>query len=256
MPFTHRLLALDEDAYKRATESPFLAAAARGAVSKKTLGQWLGNDRLYIHAYIQGTGRLLSFLELPVTAAASASPNSYATRLLDWCVEALANVRREERFFIDTASRFGIVIDLPLDATGNKIPWPAKLEGLRRFEDLFRDVRPRHAAVLPWLEAAVLFWGTEKCYLDAWSWASSQQANDGRALDTDADGGALRTEFIPNWSSAEFSAFVDQLGALIDAAVKEQVQKGGEGVGPELLRRAEVVWRELLRAEETFWPAM
>ncbi|KUI64176.1 hypothetical protein VM1G_10973 [Cytospora mali] len=46
----------------------------------------------------------------------------------------------------------------------------------------------------------------------------------------DADGGALREEFIPNWGNSEFTAFVDQLGGIIDRAVGEtlSVVVGGD----------------------------
>lgn len=251
MSLTQHLLALDGEAYKRATQSPFLASAARGDLPKDVLGHWLANDRLYIHAYIKGTGNLLSFLQLPLSSSSSA--DVHAVRLLDWSIDALVNVRREEKFFVDTAKRYGIAVDLPTEGAG-QVADTAKVDGLLRFEYLFDEVRTSDNIILPWLEAAVLFYGTEKCYLDAWSWAKAQQQSGDGSKDT--DGGALRKEFIPNWSSPEFKAFVDQLGTIIDEAFAEEIKLHGEGVRAKLTKRAELKWQEVLAAEEEFWPIL
>lgn len=251
--FTKELIESDKAGYQRATQSSFLAAAAHGQVSRDVLGQWLANDRMYIHNYISGTGRLLATHGLPVISALGS--NSAIVKLVDWLIEALVNVRREERFFIDAASRYGIGIDLPTSADG-RVADGAKLEGLRRFEKLFASCEPRKGELLPWLEDATVFWGTEKCYLDAWSWAKSQIGSAGSDVASDADGGALRKEFIPNWSSQEFAEFVDRLGSIIDQAVDEMVKAGGEKVRSGLFGRAEAKWTELLAAEEAFWPKM
>ncbi|KPM40850.1 hypothetical protein AK830_g5688 [Neonectria ditissima] len=248
---TRTLLATNEEGYRRATQSEFLRLAAHGQMSKETLGKWLGNDRLYIHSYIRGVGRLLSFLQLPDTAPQPEENPGATTKLLDWLVDALVNVRREEKFFVETAARYDIQINLQTQE--GIVPQHVKLEGLRRWEALFESVAPAKDSQLAWLEAAVVFWGTEKCYLDAWSWAKAQLSTQGDA-NKDADGGALRNEFIDNWTSKEFVEFVDGLEVIIDEAVAEQGERGGEGVRQELLERAEVQWREVLVAEEAFWP--
>ncbi|PNP39006.1 hypothetical protein TGAMA5MH_09232 [Trichoderma gamsii] len=249
---TQTVLASDPVAYKSATQSSFLTRAAEGRVSKDYLGKWLSNDRLYIHGYIRGVGRLLSFLQLPETVEEEADV-SESTRLLHWMIDALVNIRREEEFFVRTAADYGISLDVS-----------HKLEGLRRFEALFDSTRPgdgdREKAVLPWLESAIVFWATEKCYLDAWSGASARLSAPS-AADGDEDGGALRREFIPNWSSVEFARFVDQLGEIVDSAVRREMElrqdEGGEeAIKEELLDRALVKWREVLVAEKAFWPAM
>lgn len=76
----------------------------------------------------------------------------------------------------------------------------------------------------------------------------------------DADGGALRNEFIPNWSSVEFALFVNRLGRIIDGAVSELLEAAG-GEGPvanaakgAILRRVEGRWKSLMVAEASFWP--
>lgn len=244
---TQAVLVSDPLAYKLATQSTFLTRASEGRVSKEHLGQWLSNDRLYIHGYIRGVGRLLSFLQLPETVEAEADV-SESTRLLHWMIDALVNIRREEEFFVRTAAEYGISLDLS-----------HKLEGLCRFEALFDSTSPGGGdrAILPWLESAIVFWATEKCYLDAWSGASARLS---APSDADEDGGALRREFIPNWSSVEFARFVDQLGEIIDSAVRHEIKlkqnEGEEAIKGGLLDRALVKWREVLAAEKAFWPAM
>lgn len=246
---TQELLESDNAAYQRATQSPFLLAAAKGQLPKDILGQWLANDRMYIHNYISGCGRMLATYELPTTSNRHKEP---LFAVVDWLIEALANVRREEHFFIETARKYGIIVDLPLNESGT-VAENAKVEGLKRFEKLFKDVEPNQQAALPWLEDAVVFWATEKCYLDAWSWAKSQQQGEDHAA-PDADGGALRDEFIPNWSSPGFATFVDKLSAIIDKAAKIEVGKGGDSVKADLLSRASTKWMEVLEAEKLFWP--
>jgi thiaminase len=63
----------------------------------------------------------------------------------------------------------------------------------------------------------------------------------------DADGGALREAFIPNWTSAEFEKFVDEIAELTDELY----------VREEGWKRVEVfkaVWEHILGIERGFWP--
>ncbi|KAM0207303.1 hypothetical protein ACHAQI_007791 [Fusarium lateritium] len=249
---TQQLLASDEQGYKRATQSEFLRLAGHGKASKELLGRWLANDRLYIHSYCRGLGRLLSFLEYPDTVQQGVDPGA-TTQLLDWIVAALVNIRREEKFFIKTAADYGINVNLETDANG-RVDSSTKLEGLRRWEALYASVAPNEKDVLPWLEAAVIYWGTEKCYLDAWSWAKAQ-LSEGDDGSNDADGGAVRKEFINNWTCKEFVDFVDDLGRIIDNAVAKVVEEKGEDAKEKLFKRVEAKWQDVLEAEETFWPA-
>lgn len=260
---TSHLLALDPPAFTAATQSPFLAAAGAGRIPKSTLGRWLANDRLYIHAYIKGAGRVLTALILPQTTTTSSS--SPEAQLVDWVVTTLTELRREERLFIEVAERYGLEIDLETETKKEagrmvqRVPASAKNAGLVRFEMLFGLLMLRPApsvdteTPLPWLEAAIVFWGTERVYLEAWTWAKGKQIGSSSG-EEDEDGGALRKEFIPNWSNEGFRAFVEQLGVIVDDAVEETVSALGEGVRPGLLDRAEKVWRELVAAETAFWP--
>lgn len=276
---TEHLLSLSPEAYKAATQAPFLLAAAEGRLPKDVLGVWLANDRLYIHSYIRAAGKVLAFLELPVTVPKDEA-ESAEIKFVDWIVEALVGVRREERFFTEVAGRYGLEINLetrrpigPAEPRPGTMPPRTlevvdggKLPGLVMIEEVFGSVgssisevgtsatgRLTTPAVLPWLEAAVMFWGTERCYLDAWSWAKTQQPVAGSEAREDADGGALRKEFIPTWSSDEFAGFVARLGTIIDFAVGKVLERD-QGLKEELLRRVEGKWKSLLAAEAAFWP--
>ncbi|KAK3688191.1 hypothetical protein B0T22DRAFT_147775 [Podospora appendiculata] len=276
---TEHLLSTFQSEFQSATQHGFLLAAAEGRLPKETLGRWLANDRLYIHSYIRGAGKLLASLDLPQHVPA-ADTEAVETQLVDWLIEALAAVRKEERFFLDVAERYGLSIAVetsdPSQVHGSReigfqVSNDAKILGLVMIEDIFSGIQPATAEqqalltvaserppppLLPWLEGAVVFWGTERCYLDAWSWARSKQPL-GRDTRDDADGGALRKEFIPNWSGLDFARFVGRLGSLIDFAVGQALDRAGdraEEVKGEILTRLEGKWKSLLAAEAAFWP--
>lgn len=285
---TEHLLQSYQAEFQTATQHPFLLAAAEGRLPKDVLGKWLANDRLYIHSYIRAAGKLISSIDLPPTAPAeSTMEEAPETQLVDWLIEALTAVRREERLFIDVAERYGLEVNLGTvqtsDVIGTKsvaIDEQAKLPGLIMIEeDIFGNItqsfssvnvietanlsnRPPRSTIIPWLEGAVTFWGTERCYLEAWSWAKAKQLGGDAPADAreDADGGALRKEFIPNWSSVDFVRFVQKLGSLIDFAVSEVLERVGEreveAVKKEILGRVENKWKNLLVAEASFWPQL
>lgn len=267
---TEHLLESNQASYKAATQSPFLLAAAEGRLSKKPLGRWLANDRLYIHGYIKAAGRVLDAVDmdqtLPAAGAATHEP-SPETELVDWVVETLVGLRREERMFADVAHRYGL--DLALDPSPEeprRVLQSAKLPGLVQFEALFASVFPRgggDAAANPdtgpiWLEAAVVLWGTERVYLDSWSWARARQPL--ARQEEDADGGAVKKEFIPNWTSPEFAAFVDRLGRTLDRAVSQALAAvdpaDRQAVQAGIIERTAGTWSALLVAEAAFWPQL
>ncbi|KAL2190047.1 heme oxygenase-like protein [Thermothelomyces heterothallicus CBS 203.75] len=281
---TEHLLATEEHLYKSATQHPFLLAGAEGRLPKDVLSRWLANDRLYIHSYIRAAGQLLASIDLPKQVPGS--QEAFETRLADWLIEALVGVRKEERFFLDVADRYGLGIELavplpPASADAqDAAPHGRAVPGLVQYESIFSSVgrlpgsssnsstataaaaATSQPAILPWLEGALTFWGTERCYLDAWSWARNKaeerRSSGEQAGKEDADGGALRKEFIPNWSSPEFAHFVDKLARLIDDAVAKVLEEkegdAREQTKQEILGRVEGKWRTLLEAEKQFWP--
>lgn len=251
---TTHLLSVSKEQFARATQSPFLAHAASGSLSKSVISDWLANDRLYMQGYIRLSGELLRILQLPSKPTASTAVGTVEVRLLDWLVDALVNIRREERFFMDVAERFGLNVDLT-ELDGASVKEEKKVEGLRRFEKLFASLTSGHPppSTLPWLEGAVLFWATEKVYFEAWSWAKKQAETGQKDYGKDDDGGAMRKEFIPNWTNEEFIKFVNTLEDILNEGVHEAIVSD-EGMKRTIVERAEAVWRQLLDAEEAFWP--
>ncbi|RVX68510.1 hypothetical protein B0A52_07934 [Exophiala mesophila] len=66
----------------------------------------------------------------------------------------------------------------------------------------------------------------------------------------DLDGGALRNEFIPNWTSPEFVEFVREIADLTDLLAQRE---------DAVVRKLEVyksVWRHILDIESRFWPSV
>lgn len=259
---TQHLLSNATAEFEKATQSPFLLAAAQGRLDKKTLRTWLINDRKYIHSYIIGAETTIEELQKS-PGGAEGKVDESEVALCTWLTEGVANVRREEQFFVDVAARYGI--DLEPRADDGEVP-----DAVIIFETLFKYVPLNLTITEPrWLQTAVLFWTTEKCYLEAWSWAKSQ-LND-QSPGKDADGGALRTEFIPNWTSPEFKVFVDRLGHIIDEAVNKMskdIEDNKEAM-PKRVREVlelsfakksveipQKVFMGVLKAEEQFWPVM
>ncbi|KAF2637880.1 heme oxygenase-like protein [Massarina eburnea CBS 473.64] len=251
---TSHLLSGKKDQFTRATQSAFLKSAASGTLPKSTISHWLANDRLYMQGYIRLSGQLLRVLRLPAKPTSREDADTIETRLLDWLVDALQNIRREERFFMDVADSYGLDVDIT-DADGVMVE-ERKIDGLKRFEKLFASLTAAELenGLLPWLEGTVVFWATEKVYFEAWSWAKRQaDGATGKGFEEDADGGAMRKEFIPNWTNDEFIKFVDTLEKLLNEGVAQAIARD-EALKEGLVRRAEYVWENLLDAEEAFWP--
>jgi thiaminase len=105
------------------------------------------------------------------------------------------------------------------------------------------------------LEGMVVLWATEACYLQAWRFAASCGASRKSTAgpEQDADGGALRTRFIPNWTSPEFEAFVRRIGDVVDELAGQI--KGAEE-RENLMGRCVQWWRQVVWLEERFWPVV
>lgn len=108
----------------------------------------------------------------------------------------------------------------------------------RAYTDLFAGTTGPGASVLVGLTT---LWATERCYLQAWRFAKDQNCSD-----SGAEAGVLRRVLIPNWTSSEFEAFVDDIEKLLnELAIEEE----GRGLG-----ECEAVWKQVLWAERQFWP--
>ncbi|KAF3023078.1 hypothetical protein E8E14_013113 [Neopestalotiopsis sp. 37M] len=258
---TTRLLSHPETpaAYKRATQAPFLQLAGQGRLPAAALSQWLAQDRLYAQAYTRFIGGLLSRVRLPVKA----SRDRPVKETLEWRVvqvlkSSLDGILVELAFFEDTAARYGLdLAAVPEDKAGGKVgssggggrgefgPNPTTAAYVDLFDSFGAEVGHATKSVF---EGLVLLWATEKCYHDAWTYARDQgQAKDG--AENDLDGGALRKEFIPNWTSDDFGAFVGEIEACLNQYAEA---RGGADVDETALR----VWKEVLQLEEGFWPKM
>ncbi|KAH8807645.1 hypothetical protein F5884DRAFT_789754 [Xylogone sp. PMI_703] len=252
---TEHLFALDPEKFKVATQSKFLEKAGNGTLSKEILQEWLAQDRLYAQAYIRFASLLLANLPLPSTV----SPNHINERLVDLIIGAITNVRRELKFFETVASHHGLVLEASTVGAG-----------VRAYRDLFtsigEEIEKDECSIL---DGFVLLWATEKCYLDAWTYASTFSAPVSSPPEQDCDGGALRKEFIPNWSSPDFKQFVDKCAEAVDeiwAGLQEErngellVKKSWWGLGrdgenkAQWLERLGGLWKEVLEAEKIFWP--
>ncbi|KAJ5105839.1 hypothetical protein NUU61_003186 [Penicillium alfredii] len=121
----------------------------------------------------------------------------------------------------------------------------------RAYIDLFMSAGSAGVSVL---EGLAVLWATEVCYLRSWRYASSfLKEREANPSSDDTDGGALRDKFIPNWSSAEFEAFVNGIGDVLDE-MAESI-KGAEEA--EMMRgRCLEWWRQVVWLEERFWPTL
>jgi hypothetical protein len=251
---TDHLLSLHRDQFLRATQHPFLKRAAQGTLPKSLAAIWLSNDKQYIQGYISTISDLLDNVRRrqAIPDAPGADPE-IETRLIRWLEAGVQNGEREVKLFQQVAEDY----DLDLGTHGSSLLDKHKLEGLRRYEALFSSVATRKQETpIPWLESAVLLWATEKVYYEAWSWANRQDTQidpSSRTFERDQDGGAMRREFIPNWSNGDFLAFTEELQSAVNDGVARAVG-GDDAKWEDVKRRTEAIWKAVLNAEETFWP--
>jgi thiaminase len=237
---TTHLLSINHEQLLRTTHHPFLARAANGTLPKPLVAHWLANDLQYLKVYKGVSEQTLALVRRGSNA------EDIETRLSAWLEAAVQNGTREENLFQEVASLYDLDISLN-EATKN--------DGLRRYEALFEtfSTSPRNTFV-PWLEGAVILWAMEKVYYEAWSWSRKQDAQSSpKSYENDQDGGAMRKEFIPNWSNRDFLMFVEQLERIINEGVSSTV-RGDEKLWGEIKSRTEGVWKAVLDAEEVFWP--
>ncbi|KKY19733.1 putative transcription regulator [Phaeomoniella chlamydospora] len=247
--------------YKEATQSEFLALAGQGKLPLPQLSQWLSQDRLYAEAYLRFIGGVLSRIHLPINPPGDGrTQDTLEWRILRTLQSALDGIVRELAFFEATAKDYGIDLaatslsDTPGDATFGPNKTTAKyIEIFDSFHGLSSaSLTPAEPPQKSLISALVLLWATEKVYYDAWSYAHSQAPSSVPAS-SDLDGGALRKEFIPNWTSNEFVEFVEGIEVCLnDLASKEASKSGREAVETEALK----VWEEVLDLEVGFWPSV
>ncbi|KAL2014804.1 hypothetical protein VTN00DRAFT_2329 [Thermoascus crustaceus] len=252
-PITSLLLSTFTSSFHRATTHPFLQLAGQGKISKKVLSEWLSQDRLYAQAYLRFIGLLLSKVVIPPRNPDSSRLHEPTTeqRIFDILVDALTNIQRELRFFESVAEEFGLDLTaLPREDEGWSVFGPNSVT--RAYIDLFMSSGSPGSSLL---EGMCVLWATEYCYLRAWQYAKEQMEQRGGdpSSKEDADGGALRLKFIPNWTCCEFEDFVVKLRDVVD-------EMGGRIKGAEEGERERGKclgwWKQVLWAEERFWPVV
>jgi len=223
------LLNTAPSALHAAIQHPFLEQAANSSLPQELLVQWLAQDRLYALSYVTFIGQLLAKTSIPSTA------NRVSTlkwRIASCLIDCLTNIRRELEMFENVAKEHGW-----MEILGSARPSTQT----QAYKDLFAGAGQPTASLL---KGMVTLWATEKCYLLAWSYGASQvpaiNGRDGKSKDV------MQSIFIPNWSSREFQEFVKILEELVDEM--------GEIASKEELIEAEETWRQVVWAEEAFWP--
>ncbi len=250
---TSFLFSNSDPLFKAATQSVFLIAAGDGTLTKAKLSEWLSQDRLYAQAYIGFVGSLLAHAKLPTQHIPfSQHDNSLYWRIVHTLKACLDNIFRELKFFEDIAEKYG----LDLEARNTDAPFSpaiATTKYIHLFERFSSPIDPDDPRGVEWvlLNGLVVLWATERCYLEAWRFAA-KQSDISRAPASDADGGALREHFIPNWSSQEFAAFVGQLEQLVNELVDKETVFLTEDAQDE----CKELWEEVLDIERRFWPEL
>lgn len=237
---TTHLLSHAPSAFKAATTHPFLHAAGTSTVSPSALLAWLTQDRLYALSYVSFIGALLSKTSLSSSSSSSSSITTTTTprtqtlewRITDCLIDALINIRRELGMFEDVLRE-----EFDWKEDGSQQP----RQETRAYQDLFAGATAPSQSLLVGM---TVLWATEKSYLEAWRFAKSHV----RDVAEDKKGDVLQKTLIPNWTSVEFEGFVEQIGRLVDELARE-VAEGGREWG-----KCEEAWRQVLWAEERFWP--
>jgi thiaminase len=231
--------------YMSATQNSFLALAGQGKLQKKSLSLWLSQDRLYAQAYLRFIGGLVSRVHLPIR---SEQPTADT---LEWRIFAMLHgaqgaIMEEMQLFETTAKAYGLGLNTSDDEAEGKEFGPNEIT--ERYLKLFDSFTPEASLSQPrsLLEGLTVLWATEKAYLEAWTYAKQQDSGEGCRAD-DNDGGALRTELIPNWTSVQFREFVKDIGECLDLLA-------ARSRGDEAKQVVLNAWREVMALEQGFWP--
>jgi len=241
-PLTSVLLESSPSAYEVATHAPFLIAAGKGRVSKSLLSRWLAQDRLYAQAYIGFIGALIARVDLPYVFVKDKSA-SLRWRIVHMLSSALSNIHHELDFFANVATRYGLDLDCP---PRPDVYFTADV-ATKQYIDLFRAFWTDPSMSL--MEGLVVLWATEQCYLTAWRFAAQGLSESDSRREDDQDGGALRQEFIPNWTSSAFEQFVKEIAEVTNLlADREDAWRN--------IQVYKAVWQHILDIEKRFWPEM
>jgi thiaminase len=171
-------------------------------------------------------GQLISKLSV---SSASNRQSTLNWRITSCLIDCLTSIRQELDLFERVANEHGWMEDM-----GKATPSIQT----RAYKDLFAGAVQPSASLLKGL---VTLWATEKCYALSWGYANSNMP-----VLEDGNTDVMQTVFIPNWSSREFEQFVLTLGNLVDELAR--------AADPVEIQETEDTWRQILWAEENFWP--
>ena len=279
-PLTSTLLNHNPHLFSLATTHPFLRLSGLGLVPASTLSRWLSQDRLYAQSYVSFIGGLIARVHLPY-AFVNDKDNSLRWKIVKVLNASLQNIFRELEFFESVAKRYGLELEKAWEAKDDKSGRGFEASGgTRQYESLFRAFGTDPTMTL--LEGMVVLWATEQCYLSAWRYAANQERKQSgsqsplkngsgwgdqinRTMSTitseptdedkrskyasDLDGGALRKEFIPNWTSTDFEGFVQEIADATNELAERE----------EAWRKLDVykaVWEHICEVERRFWPGV
>ena len=232
---TSHLLSLDPSGLAKATQHPFLTAAATSTLPQSKLRHWLAQDRLYALSYVNFIGTLLAQISVPTS---SNREQSIEWRIADALIDALDNIRREIHLFEEIAEKEGFKEDICNDSVECG-------RATRCYQDLFAG---SVSFGRPLIVGLVVLWGTEECYLRSWKFAKSHCAENGEG--GKGEGDVMQRVLIPNWTSPEFEAFVRRLGGLVNKLCNEWgVEEGGF-----VWKECENAWKQVVWCEGEFWP--
>ncbi|KAF7198577.1 hypothetical protein HII31_00316 [Pseudocercospora fuligena] len=149
-------------------------------------------------------------------------------------IECLVNIRREISLFEQTARDEGWFEEI---CEGCEVE-----RETRNYQDLFAGATAQGRPVLVGLR---ILWATEECYLRAWRFGLKNLK-----VDESKPADVVQRVFIPNWSSAEFEAFVTNLGGLANKMATEWgVEEGGR-----VWKECEAAWKQVIWVKREFWP--
>lgn len=247
-------------------QHPFLAAAGNGTLPLKKLNGWLAQDTYYTRAYVRFMGGLLTSVGPNIPQESKhddGEPDEQSIivrRIFDLIIGALSNIQREMIFFEETAERHALF-------EPREIRQPIE-PATQSYMDLFSSLTAGSTSHLDdLLVGMVVLWATELVYYRSWSYAkqclerrpagavqSRQTAGDAKAA------AAVENDFIPNWTSKEFAAFVEECRACVDqlaiiVALNRPGPRNAELNAP-MLMRCSTTFNQILWLEEQFWPDM
>jgi hypothetical protein len=192
-----------------------------------------------MQASIGFIGSLIARVDLPY-AYIEDKISSIRWRIVQMLSSLLTRSHHELRFLEDVGRQYQINLEFP---PRPDLYFTADI-ATKAYIDLFRAFWTDPTMTL--LEGLVILWATEYCQLTAWRYAK-HHLNPTRGADL--DGGVLRNEFIPKWTSNESEKSVYEIADCMNLLADRE----DAGFRIETFKAA---WTHVLGIERIFWPEM